>query len=123
MYKFRGVIIKGNQRGKGLGFPTANVPLTAKIAEGIYASTVSLDDKNYNAITFIGPAKTFNETVYQSETYILDFNLDIYGKEIIVFLHKKLRDNEKFTTIEALIETMKQDEVAARIFFSETTNH
>ncbi len=119
MYNFRGIVIKGNQRGKKLGFPTANVPLVEVFEEGIYASNVSIEGKYYKAITFIGNAKTFNETVYQSETYILDFNEDIYGKEIDVSLEKKLRDNEKFTTVEALITMMKKDEENARLYFQE----
>jgi riboflavin kinase/FMN adenylyltransferase len=117
MHSITGIVRKGNQRGRELGFPTANVALSDRVPEGIYISTVHVADKNYQAITFIGEAKTFHETVYQSETYILDFEKDIYDVQITVNLLQKIRDNEKFTTVDALILQMHDDEEKTRAYF------
>lgn len=117
MYKFWGKIKKHNQRGKGLGFPTANVALHKKIPEGIYVSLTKIEKKIYPSVTFIGVAKTFNEAKYLSETYILDLKKDIYDKWISVELLKKLRNNKKFSKVEDLIEQMKKDEKETRNYF------
>jgi len=118
MYKFWGKVQTNNKRGKKLGFPTANINLSRKIPEGIYISKTRLDGKEYKSVTFVGIVKTFNEKKFHSETYILDFNQNIYGKWISVELIKKIRDNKKFNSIEELVKQMKEDEKSARKFFS-----
>ncbi|MBI2330228.1 riboflavin kinase [Candidatus Daviesbacteria bacterium] len=114
MYRFWGKVRKHNQRGKKLGFPTANVNLSKKIPEGIYISKTTIKNQQYFSLTFIGTAKTFNEKKFQAETYILDFNRNIYNQWVSVNLIKKIRDNRKFSSAEELIEQMKQDEQEAR---------
>lgn len=109
MLTLRGVVIKGKQRGKDLGFPTANIPLVQSIPEGIYISQTEIDGAHFPSLTFVGSAKTFNETDAKAETYILDFDKDIYGKEITVELVKKIRENQKFNSVEELQEAMKKD--------------
>lgn len=118
--KFKGKVIRGNQRGKDLGFPTANINLSDPDligAEGIYISKVNIEKIWYPALTFVGPAKTFDEKKIQAETYILDFDKDIYDQWITVELLEKIRDNEKFNSAEDLIIEMKKDEQKARIYF------
>ncbi len=117
MQTFTGIVTHGNKRGRLLNFPTANVPLSIHIPEGIYISETSILLKTYPSLTFIGNAKTFNEHVYQSETYILNFDQDIYEKEISVSLLKKLRDNQKFDSQEALITQMEKDKKDAEMYF------
>ncbi|MBI4038502.1 riboflavin kinase [Candidatus Daviesbacteria bacterium] len=117
MYKFWGKVKKHRQRGKGLGFPTANINLTKKIPEGIYISQVRIKAKKYPSLTFIGKVKTFNEDKYQAEVYILDFNQDIYHQCISVKLIKKIRSNQKFNSSKDLIAQMKKDELDARKYF------
>jgi len=117
MTQLSGIVIHGDHRGKKLGFPTANVALSEKIPEGIYISQTKIDTLLYSSLTFIGAAKTFDKTQYQAETYILDFDQDIYGKTITVELIKKIRDNMKFESEEKLIEQMKKDEKVARDHF------
>lgn len=120
MYKFWGKVRKGNQRGKSLGFPTANINLSNLDligAEGIYISKVNLEKIWYKALTFIGAAKTFNEKNIQAESYILDFDKDIYDKWITVELIKKIRENVKFNSAKELVNEMKKDEQEARIYF------
>ena len=117
MKKFWGKVRKHNQRGRKLGFPTANINLIKNIPEGIYISKTRLGNLLYPALTFIGSAKTFNEKRFHAETYILDFNQDIYGKWISVELLKKIRGNKKFNSARSLIKQMKKDEKKARDYF------
>lgn len=117
-YVFTGKVLDGAKRGRDLGYPTANVALKEQIPEGIYASEVILDEQALKAATFIGAAKTFGEEEYKAETYILDFDQNIYGKEITIQLYKKLRGNIAYTTKEALIEQMKKDVAKTREFFT-----
>lgn len=118
----QGVVQKGRNRGKNLGFPTINMPLSEPIEEGIYLSYISIADRQYNALTFIGPAKTFGETEPFAETYVLHFDQDIYGQTVTVSLLKKLRDNIKFESEEALIKQMEEDKRQAEEFFNKPGN-
>ncbi len=117
--KFWGKVRSNNKRGRVLGFPTANLNLSRKIPEGIYISKIKIDNNDYKSLTFIGAAKTFNEKKYKAETYILDFNQNIYDKWISIELIKKIRENKKFDSLEELIIQMKKDEEAARKYFAE----
>lgn len=119
MYKFWGKVRSHNKRGKGLGFPTANASLHKNIPEGIYISKTKIKNKQYPSITFIGAAKTFNETRFHAETYILDFNRNIYGQWISVSLLKKIRGNKKFASEKELIKQMKKDKQEAEKYFTD----
>lgn len=118
LYTFQGIVKKGHTRGKSLGFPTMNVSLSDKLPEGIYVSHCIIDGVKYNAITFIGTAKTYNEKEFLAETYVFDFDQDVYGRSISVYILKKLRDNEKFDSEEALIKQMEEDKHVAQDFFT-----
>lgn len=113
----QGIVQRGHQRGKKFGFPTMNFPITEQLPEGIYLSYITVEGEKYNALTFIGIAKTFDETTYQAETYVFDFNQDVYGKTVSVELLKKLRDNQKFDSEEELIKQMEKDKKQAEEFF------
>jgi riboflavin kinase / FMN adenylyltransferase len=117
---FWGKVKKGKGRGKHLGFPTANILLHQNILEGVYTSEVTIAGNVYPAATFIGSAKTFGEKEYKAESYILDFDKNIYGKWITIKLFKKLRGNKKFASQLALVEEIKQDVLAARKFFNKS---
>lgn len=120
--KFWGRVRKDNQRGEILGFPTANINFTKNIPEGVYISKTKLQDRIYPSLTFIGKAKTFNETKVRAETYILDFNKNIYGQWISVKLIKKIRANKKFSSETDLVAQMKKDEQVARTYFQNVNN-
>lgn len=105
----RGKVKKGFQKGKSLSFPTANIKLKKDIEEGIYISHTTIKKIKYSSLTFIGE---------MAETYILDFDEDLYGRWISVELIKKIRDNRKFFSDEELIKRMKKDELVARSFFN-----
>lgn len=118
MYKFWGKVKKGKNRGKGLGFPTVNINLHKYIPEGIYISLAKIAAKEYPSLTFVGIAKTFDETEFLSETFILDFNQDLYNKWISLKLVKKIRGNKKFKSEKELVAQMKKDKNQAEIYFA-----
>ena len=120
-YFMIGEVVPGRSRGSIIGFPTANVAESedrTQIASGIYITKVYIDGKSYLSITNVGAKPTFNELNRTIETYILDFNKDIYGKIIKVEFFKKIRDIVKFTSVPALCNQMKQDEKETRAYFS-----
>jgi len=112
-----GKVIVGKKRGKSLGFPTANVHLEIIIPEGIYISKTMWDNKKYRSVTFIGRAETFGETYYQAETYLLEFDHDLYGKTIKIELLSKIRESHKFDSWETLVSQMKDDVNKTREYF------
>lgn len=115
---FWGKVRAGKKRGRILGFPTANVRLSKKISEGIYIAKTKVGNVWYPSLTFIGDAKTFDEKTYQSETFILSFNQNIYNKWITNHLLKKIRENKKFNSKEELISQIKKDERIAEEYFA-----
>ncbi len=117
MVDIKGKVIDGKRRGKDLGFPTANVSLSGGEEEGIYISYAVVNNKKMPSLTFIGAAVTFGEKEVQAETYILDFDENLYGKEIEIELLKRIRDNKKFDTKEELIRQMEKDKIEAEEYF------
>lgn len=118
MEKLQGVVKQGHKRGKKFGFPTINILPDKEVPEGIYISQITIAGEKYNALTFIGAAKTFNETEVLAETFVFDFDQDIYGQTVSISLLKKLRDNQKFESEDTLIKQMEQDKQEAIAFFS-----
>ncbi|HRN70122.1 MAG TPA: riboflavin kinase [Candidatus Woesebacteria bacterium] len=117
LFTFSGIVQRNLGRGNQLGFPTANIDVAANTEEGIFVAITEYKGNKYPSVLFIGPSVTFNETDKKAEIYILDFDENIYGKTLSIKVLKKLRVNEKFTTVENLIEKMKTDEQNAREFF------
>lgn len=115
----KGTIIEGNKRGRLLGYPTANMSIDEQLPEGVYASTVVIEDRKYEAATFIGSSKTFDDLEYKLESYIFDFDEMVYGKTMTVSLYKHIRGNKKFDSEKALIEQMQRDCEEIKKFFSE----
>jgi len=116
-YHFIGKVKEGKKRGRLFHFPTANISLHKKIPEGVYISKTKIHNNTYPSLTFIGSAKTFNETVYQSETYLLDSNKFLYGTWMSVYLLRKIRGNEKFPSQKELVRKMKEDKKIAKKYF------
>jgi riboflavin kinase/FMN adenylyltransferase len=112
----RGVVVKGDQRGRELGFPTANVPtdgLAAAPADGVYAGRLTRLDtgESFPAAISVGTNPTFDgERERRVESYVLDrTDLDLYGAEVEVSFIEHLRGMVKFEGIEKLVETMHDD--------------
>lgn len=117
----RGRIIKGEGRGKKIGFPTANLdfaPERIVPAKGVYITRSQIGDMLYQSVTNIGINPTFkNDEVLSIETFLLDFDRDIYGEEIEVIFLKRLRDEKKFSSVNKLIDQISSDVNNARKYF------
>lgn len=117
-----GPIVKGDQRGRTIGYPTANVPLgdTVHPAYGIYATLVQIDGESEwrFAATNIGIRPMFELKVGQVEAHIFDFDRDIYGKTLRVRPVRKLRGEAKFESLDALVAQIADDCAQARVILS-----
>ena len=118
LYKISGRVVQGEKRGKALGFPTANMRLHKKIPQGIYAAKVTINGKTYNAATFVGSAQTFQQMQIKVENYLFNFTGDLYGKWLTVRLYKKMRDNQKFESVDELVSQMHLDVKNIQEFFN-----
>jgi len=113
-YSFSGIVVKGDKRGRELGFPTANLRIENEDkllpAIGIYAVEFIVKGNIYQGLLSIGKRPTFYDSgEIVPEVYVFDFNEDIYGENVTVNLVERIRGEEKFSSAEELIEQMKKD--------------
>jgi riboflavin kinase / FMN adenylyltransferase len=110
-WRIRGRVETGAGRGKGLGFPTVNLPLAPgqDIAHGIYAVRVEHRGRRYAAAGYVGARPTFGGGSPVLEAYLLDFTGDLYGEEIEVEFIERIRGDMTFATPEALAAQMQAD--------------
>ena len=118
-FSVTGRVIHGAHLGRTIGFPTANVePAVGLIVpeDGIYASLASIGSKSrrYPAMTYIGTRPTVNTGGRLVETHLLDFDGDLYGKQLSVDLLSHIRRDQRFDSLEAMVRQLKHDEVEAR---------
>lgn len=107
-----GVVENGHERGASLGYPTVNIHYPdSKVAvkEGVYSAICTVDGKDYDAVLSFGGRPTFGEDEPVLEVHIVDFNEDIYGKNVTVRFVDYLRDIQKFDSPEALSDQIKTD--------------
>lgn len=122
-YSINGNVVTGNRLGRTLGYPTANIDIDNSLklipASGVYACNVHLEGRNYKGMLNIGYRPTIGESQEKSsvEVHIFDFNRDIYSETITVELVKRMRDEQKFASLEALTNQLKNDELTIRDFF------
>ena len=111
------VVERGDGRGHALGYPTANVSLGRyqRPAYGIYAVRIRLDDNSeHSGVASFGVRPTFEEGEEYLETFIFDWEGDLYDRTIEIGLIAYLRPEAKFDSVEALVEQMRKDEAEAR---------
>jgi len=111
-FSLKGRIATGEGRGSKLGFPTANLELDEKLAlpaDGVYATWAGLDGKSYRSMTNVGFSPTFDGKERTVETFILDYNGEMYGRELKIDFVERLRGEKKFETIEELKEQIAED--------------
>ena len=107
-----GTVVIGDQRGRTLGFPTANIDVDDQLllpGDGIYATWAVIDGKRHRSATSIGIRPTFELSQRLVEVFVMDFSADLYGKTVGVEFIKKVRDQEKFDGLDALIKQINQD--------------
>ncbi len=117
-YCVRGLVVRGDGRGRKLGFPTANlfVPMNGKLIPppGVYAVRGCLKQGVFDGAIHIGPRPTFTGSRPTIELHLLDFDGDIYGEEVRVEFIRHLREVRPFSSASALVEQLKFDVEAAR---------
>ncbi len=124
-YSIDGKVVHGDGKGKDFGFPTINIDTANDIVPTIggYATKVLIDSKYYNAMTYIGTRPTVDGKDMRIETNIFDFNEEIYGKNVEVFFIEKISEEEKFKSIEALCQRLRETEIIARELLANVTIH
>ena len=111
-YFIQGKIIEGKKLGRELGYPTANLDYSKEIVipkDGIYKTNSIFKNKNFLSITSIGNNPTFNEKIKTIETYIIDFNKNIYGENLKIIFKDYIRGQIKFENKKDLITQMDKD--------------
>jgi riboflavin kinase/FMN adenylyltransferase len=119
-YTIEGSVVQGRKRGKGLGFPTANICPDNELIppHGVYATTVMLDGIAYPSITNIGLRPTFEDSQeVVIEAHVLDFDKDLYGARLRLAFVLRIRDEKKFEGLDALRTQIEADRAQARSLF------
>lgn len=109
----RGIVQQGDQRGRTIGFPTANLipdPSLMTPANGVYATRTTLEDGSIvPSVTNVGVRPTFDEQRRQVETHLLQWSGNLYGQEIVVQFFHRLRGEQKFFGIDSLVAQIRKD--------------
>ncbi len=115
-WRVTGKVAKGAQRGNGLGFPTANVPMPkgTALAHGIYAVRALIGDNWHDGAAYLGTRPTFDDGMPVLEVNVFDFSGDLYGRDMTVEFVGYVRPDRKFWSVEALKSQMALDCAEAR---------
>jgi riboflavin kinase / FMN adenylyltransferase len=122
-YPLSGVVVKGEQRGRELGYPTANIavndPFKLVPGNGVYVVTVTLNDGEYKGMMNIGVRPTIPGASGERsiEAHLFGLDREIYGEQITVHLHHRLRDEIRFPGLDALIAAMDRDRSDTLVWF------
>jgi riboflavin kinase/FMN adenylyltransferase len=117
-----GTVVVGDQRGRTLGFPTANIDVYPGLlwpGDGIYATWAHFGGKRHLSATSIGVRPTFGLTQRLVEVYVMDFSGDLYGQQMTVEFVEKVRNQETFADIDALIARIEKDVEESRTVLSQ----
>ena len=112
-----GIVVSGRQLGRTIGVPTANVLIPAEVVvpkKGVYATECLVDGVRHKAVTNIGSRPTVEGHQVRAESWLLDFDGDLYGKHMTVLFHHFLRPEQKFASLEALKAQIQQDAAQTR---------
>ncbi|MEP7290465.1 MAG: bifunctional riboflavin kinase/FAD synthetase [Chloroflexota bacterium] len=121
-YSLTGEVVHGDHRGRELGFPTANMHVWEEQvipANGIYAGWATLGDERFMAATSVGVRPHFDGEDVRVEAYLLDFDRDIYGKQLTFTFERYLRPEMKFDSLEALIDQINADVHTTREYLTQ----
>lgn len=119
-FSIAGRVVHGDELGRTIGFPTANLPLRRQVSpvKGVYAVEVAgLGDKLLPGVANIGTRPTVAGVRQQLEVHLLDVVMDLYGRHIDVILRKKIRNEQRFASLDELKAQIARDELTARELF------
>jgi riboflavin kinase / FMN adenylyltransferase len=116
-YRLSGLVERGAERGRTLGFPTANLGAVKTLvpANGVYAAWTTINDVRHPAAVHIGPNPTFGESAKKIEVHVIDFVGDLYGQPLDVDFLDRVREVRRFGSVDALRDQLQQDIAAVRI--------
>ena len=121
-FSIDGVVVDGKHRGRELGFPTANLQTDNELLppNGVYATTVTVDEVVHPSVTNVGVRPTFGDsTATTVEAHLLDFNADLYGRRLRLGFVQRLRDERKFADVDALRAQIAADRLHAERLFTQ----
>lgn len=120
-FHLRGEVVHGSSRGRGLGFPTANLRTPWELLPhiGVYAAVAEVDGALFPAAVSMGKNPTFDLNELRLEAHLLDFTGDLYGRECALHFVRRLRDEKKYERVEQLREAMERDVAQTRKLFRE----
>lgn len=116
-FSIKGTVVRGDQRGRTMGFPTANLEIDMyrlAPANGVYAAVLIYQERNYDAVVNVGINPTFNGIKRHIEAHIIDFNGNLYGEEVEIIFLDRIRSEKKFDSVDELITQIKKDTARAR---------
>ena len=115
-------VIHGFRNGSKFGFPTANLRLDTPIdiENGVYAAWVEVDNSIYKGMLYVGTRPTLNLTEKTYEVHLLHFSGNLYGKTLSFEIMKYIRPEQKFESVEALVEQLKRDREAVETILVKT---
>lgn len=119
-YSVSGIICENRRIGRSIGFPTANIAPNAALAipaDGVYVTLADIEGNVYPAVTNIGSNPTVGGLKTSIETHILDFDDDVYGKNLTVYFIKRLREVVRFNSVDELKIQIAKDVSQAQIYF------
>lgn len=121
IYSLSGTIIRGDGRGRQLGFPTANIEPGEQLCppNGVYAIRAKLADRWLDGVVNIGIRPTFNGTKFQVESHFFEFDEVIYGESVEIFFVEKIRSERKFSNMRALVQQIQRDITVAEEILSQ----
>jgi riboflavin kinase / FMN adenylyltransferase len=119
----KGVVGTGAQRGRTIGFPTANLMQSETIlpGDGVYAAWANVPAGRFAAAVNIGPNPTFGENARKVEAHLLDFQGDLYGQPLQLTFHARLRPTQPFPGVDALLQQIRTDVAAVKPALAHTT--
>jgi len=122
-YRLDGLVVHGDERGRQIGFPTANLKINPSKylpKMGVYAVTVKVNQKMYDGMANIGVRPTFtDETEPTVEVYIFDFSEDIYDQQIEISFMKFIREEKKFANVDEIVTQLHRDEETIREYMAQ----
>jgi riboflavin kinase/FMN adenylyltransferase len=121
-FALRGPVVRGEERGQRIGFPTANIAVGPDLALpkfGVYVTRAYLGESAYASVTNVGERPTFGAGRPTIETHLLDFEGDCYDRELRIELLQRLRDEQRFPAVDELVAQIRQDVEATRAYFAE----
>jgi riboflavin kinase/FMN adenylyltransferase len=122
-YSMKGTVVHGEKRGRKIGFPTANIEQSYEYlmpAVGVYAVRIFVQHRWLDGVCNLGYKPTFkdpNEKAINIEVHIFDFNLSIYGEEVVITWHEWIRNEQKFSGIDELVQQIQKDKETAIEYF------